>query len=464
MKNIERSRYNLNHSDCMEEIREIITVNGAYYDKVRIRYVNIRSVKNPARLWQHAMCVIQMLPKNTKIEQVGSIIYEDVHLYEYWLEPRDLLKTLALLQNEGVGINTNRLFLGDDLNIREVGYMQHDNHISTFPGYLYSSPRVSNRVDIPRHPLLQYQNPYLTNAHEAIAWWCELPDYRGDSDGRIGTTFIFLPECRAFFKELKYNYDEKVLFIKAMREEPTLELFLKGAYSGPHGYREISHDIKQDALALEIPIPPEEAASIENFEIYLIDGGGNIFDYHIENRYDKRLVKRIFSKALDTEKQDNIKNALLLGECDTVEFKQYIEEKDRKVTEIIETVVAFANTKGGTVLIGVDDYAVLQGIEIDIAKAAHSRGETTDFVLKQYIGWIRKEISDRLNKTVLYSVDKQEYSGKVILVIKVLEGQQKPYAMMPNKDIYIRRGANNVKPDPDTELPRLFANSVDAGK
>jgi len=45
-------------------------------------------------------------------------------------------------------------------------------------------------------------------------------------------------------------------------------------------------------------------------------------------------------------------------ESETIEFKSSFNEAT------IETLVAFANTKGGTVYIGVNDDATIQGIQI----------------------------------------------------------------------------------------------------
>ena len=54
----------------------------------------------------------------------------------------------------------------------------------------------------------------------------------------------------------------------------------------------------------------------------------------------------------------NIDKILRSGESLTVEFK---ESFDR---ESLETVVAFANTRGGIILIGVDNNGIVKGISV----------------------------------------------------------------------------------------------------
>ena len=54
----------------------------------------------------------------------------------------------------------------------------------------------------------------------------------------------------------------------------------------------------------------------------------------------------------------NVKKIIQSGESQTIEFK---ESFDR---ESLETVVAFANTKGGTILIGVANNKTIKGTSI----------------------------------------------------------------------------------------------------
>jgi len=54
----------------------------------------------------------------------------------------------------------------------------------------------------------------------------------------------------------------------------------------------------------------------------------------------------------------DVKELILRGENETVEFKSSFK------SDAIETVVAFANTKGGVILIGVDDSKRVVGLDI----------------------------------------------------------------------------------------------------
>ncbi len=57
-------------------------------------------------------------------------------------------------------------------------------------------------------------------------------------------------------------------------------------------------------------------------------------------------------------------------------------------------------------------------------------------------------------------VDHLSYDGHTLIIINVKEGKEKPYFNRETKDIYIRKGGSNAKPDPNTELPDLLKEKL----
>ncbi len=55
---------------------------------------------------------------------------------------------------------------------------------------------------------------------------------------------------------------------------------------------------------------------------------------------------------------DEIRQMIENGESETVEFKENFDK------EAMETAVAFANTKGGLILIGVSDKGEIKGVQV----------------------------------------------------------------------------------------------------
>ena len=54
----------------------------------------------------------------------------------------------------------------------------------------------------------------------------------------------------------------------------------------------------------------------------------------------------------------NLKELIAKGESETLEFKKSLSEWK----EIVETVSAFSNTKGGTIVVGIGDDGKIHGV------------------------------------------------------------------------------------------------------
>jgi ATP-dependent DNA helicase RecG len=92
------------------------------------------------------------------------------------------------------------------------------------------------------------------------------------------------------------------------------------------------------------------------------------------------------------------------GESKTVEFKETFDNKT------IETAVAFANTRGGHIVIGVSDKGAKKGVQI---------GKET------LIGWTNK-ISQGTQPRIIPEVESSEIESKIIAVIQIKEFPIKP--------------------------------------
>jgi len=108
-----------------------------------------------------------------------------------------------------------------------------------------------------------------------------------------------------------------------------------------------------------------------------------------------------------------------------------------KLKDLSSEVCAFANSAGGTVLIGVDDSNIIQGVTIDNSKRSSIQNSI-------------REISPPLNCNLeIVNVD-----GKNIGVIEVKSGQKKPYVL--SGAIYIRNGSNTQKLTTADEMRDFF--------
>ena len=169
-----------------------------------------------------------------------------------------------------------------------------------------------------------------------------------------------------------------------------------------------------------------------------------------------------------TSKLDDILNALneltepekafskiLQGEGELIEFKEtfsldvrrfkndnnYKATKEEKIEHSsLKTIAAFMNAKGGDLFIGVDDNAVVLGIEAELVKF-HKNS------LDQYLLHLNNRIQDRFETPVMnmLSVKPLKLSGKIVINIQVSPSKNDPIFLKPNSDFYVRSTPSTEK-------------------
>ncbi len=115
---------------------------------------------------------------------------------------------------------------------------------------------------------------------------------------------------------------------------------------------------------------------------------------------------------------ENILDLIGKGESQTVEFKSSFEK------EVIESVVAFANAKGGFIFVGISDSIEILGLEIN--------SET----IQSYIN----QIKQNTQPSIIVDIDEYQIENKTILIIDVKEYPLKPISY---KNRYYKRVKNS---------------------
>ncbi len=135
--------------------------------------------------------------------------------------------------------------------------------------------------------------------------------------------------------------------------------------------------------------------------------------------------------------QEEIANMIATkGENMTLEFKSRLDEGGGlEKNRFLQTVVAFANTSGGTILLGVANDGQVLGLD---------PSDTKDTVVRK--------IDGNVSPVPFFEVIPQEQEGKPILVIRVREATIKPCALMVNKNkpqFYVRMDGSNKLAKPE---------------
>ena len=125
------------------------------------------------------------------------------------------------------------------------------------------------------------------------------------------------------------------------------------------------------------------------------------------------------------------------------------------MNELVRTTIAFANTKGGSILIGVSDSCVPEGIGKRLFADNDEADDKKRRKLEEYSGDIIQCIKNKVGGDVALYSSVVAVDDNYILKIDINEGLNKPYYIVENNEIYVRRGSSNRRPDPITELPGL---------
>lgn len=132
----------------------------------------------------------------------------------------------------------------------------------------------------------------------------------------------------------------------------------------------------------------------------------------------------------------NIFDLLRQGENSSLEFKEALVRPESMAKEI----VAFANTQGGTLIIGIADNGEIKGFQEDNAE--------------EYFSNIAR---NNIIPAIDLQVESLEVDGENIVVVSVPKGRDKPYQTL-NHQFLIRVGSTN-RVATQAELMRLFQKS-----
>ena len=124
---------------------------------------------------------------------------------------------------------------------------------------------------------------------------------------------------------------------------------------------------------------------------------------------------------------------------------EFVELKSEVVGDICKEIIAFANTKGGTLYIGVKDDGQISGVE------------NTDHVTLQINNMVRDSIKPDVTMFVRYET--QEIEGKHIIAVTVQKGTDRPYYLgskgLKPSGVYVRNG-NSSDPATDTAIRKMI--------
>ncbi len=163
----------------------------------------------------------------------------------------------------------------------------------------------------------------------------------------------------------------------------------------------------------------------------------------------KDLIGKFKTKnpRLFVEKTDSPEEILKLitrGENERLEFKStlrlnlHTQEHDKKIeNSALKTLVAFLNSEGGTLLLGISDNGIIQGIEKDAFENNDKFNRHLTNLIKERIG---NEFLPYMNLELVL------VEGKTIGMINCIKSDNPVFLKYDsNEEFYIRVGASSLQ-------------------
>jgi len=271
------------------------------------------------------------------------------------------------------------------------------------------------------------------------------PDYNEALESWFGKELRYLREGQLAFYIPRYQARiSNVTFAK--------DMFIVSLEEGSCPKREIAakYFIRYENLPDdfgEIDFQKENRISLKDkvrkFYIVLFNTKGGSFpvDYRNYNFGD------IYNKVDIEYDEGNIEHWLAEGENESLEYKLSIDEKNPK--EFIESICAFSNTRGGRVILGVDDKANVKGLD--------------EVQIEKYKVKIPDLIREWIEPQAKLHIKTSEARVKKLIIVSVQKGDNPPYNYK-NHGVYIRANATDRKAtreellqlQPQENIQRLF--------
>lgn len=280
-----------------------------------------------------------------------------------------------------------------------------------WPCRFFTSNASQNGRTFMDGPLLSADEPLYPSLHSAEADWLLFGRTIVQGYGVLAVNVAF-PDFRARFGELQISADTLRIGAET-RQAKADEILGKWYVELEDEVIQSDFDIGEEPDILPIPSHPDHAVA------YLVDRKTSVgLDWRSYWSGSQSLEAGV-SFAVP---EGDIDVYLRQGENQFVEFKR--EFNPGKSGEFHETVSSFANTKGGVIIVGVDDNGLVVGVQ--------------DPKLEDRI---RESVNNTIEPLPDIHIRTREHGGEEILLIEVDVGENPPY-MLRGKT-YVRSGGTD---------------------
>ena len=152
-----------------------------------------------------------------------------------------------------------------------------------------------------------------------------------------------------------------------------------------------------------------------------------------------------------------VEKLIRLGECDTVEFKPFVDPEHNKYDEFLKVICSFANTRGGTLLIGVEDDTTVTGVDAGLGRWAK---KPIDVALADYERILVKRVGERIDPRPTIRFASVTLMEHTVIAVHVDIASRKPLTF--DGPIYLRFAAT-TRQALGTEIQSMFGTTSGTG-
>ena len=326
-------------------------------------------------------------------------------------------------------------------------------------GWIQDAPGLGGKAEL--ESIIRQSIPigvdiFFSCIEDAIDWWMGYPKaMRISNRSPVITIEIIIPLCPGLVKEIQCSI------------ENGLEVILSPGI--PNDELKVSISAKKNGeyyWPSKIP---------ENNRVYFREIPQGNFVVHIELNKKSYATYKSQSDSLgwryepEKDKAEGIIKLLSNGENEKCEFKLFGSpngkyfKREELLTNIRITISGMANSSGGHLLIGVDDYAQVVGIEPSIELIASDLKCEAHGVKDRLLDIIKKHISDTLESIPIYFCEWVEIDSRFLLVFKIERNSPDRVTKENDHTMYIRRGGTTRRASLD-EIQTILNNRIAAIK
>jgi len=374
---------------------------------------------------------VDFLGKKDKIPNELDLDYGNFRLVRFPLDLKQA-STLAqeLVENGRWRIrNADVPIIGsfNSIGLRYVASQQSYALIRPmWPSVLYYFQLEREAVgDVTQQPLVRLNLPFYPSGREAVGEFCDVEINGGFPQSQI---LFVLPDFRARIRTMKISEGNLLVDVEAPEE---LEENLRAKFyieSDDRSSR--SEDLTLSNGSAQFTFEGDLKLAI----IYLLSAttGDDIDNRVFSPWYDRRRAGIVIEAS-----ELRVRELIRAGEGPRIEFKEELPSDEHR---LLDSIVAFANTNGGTILLGVKDDGEIVGIQKNL-----------EDVKQTITNWI----SDKCDPPPQIELHQVQVNEKIVLVVDVAEGPNKPYQDI-DRGFLVRRGASN-RQGRRSEIGQMFS-------